>query len=83
MTDRRNDMAECNPQDWLTTGQAAAFLKLAPGTLQNWRTLGKGPMFVKHGNNVYYPKDALMDYLYNHRKLYSSTTQWKTQEKLK
>ena len=66
-----------NPSEWLTTGQAASFLKVAPGTLQNWRTQGKGPKFVKRGNHVYYPMSELIAYVEQHVNLYSSTTQWK------
>lgn len=32
----------------LTTEQAAKFLGLEAGTLQNWRNMGRGPKFVRY-----------------------------------
>jgi len=67
-----------HPDELLTTGQAAHYLKRSPGTLQNWRLRkGIGPRFLKIGNNVYYPKVAIQEYLKQHGKLYDSTSQWK------
>lgn len=69
-----------NPNDLLTTGQAANLLKLAPGTLQNWRTQGIGPKFIKRRNNVYYPKEAILDFLNKHSRRYQSTREWREQK---
>ena len=33
----------------ITNKEAAHYLGIAPGTLQNWRWLGKGPRFVQVG----------------------------------
>lgn len=33
----------------LDTPQAAAYLSVAKQTLENWRTLGQGPRFVRFG----------------------------------
>ena len=73
------DVTNFDTSKWLTTGQAASYLKLAPGTLQNWRSKGKGPKFIKRGNNVYYPMKSLEDYIARHTNLFGSTAQWKTQ----
>lgn len=70
-----------NPNDLLTTGQAASLLKLAPGTLQNWRTQGIGPEFIKRRNNVFYPKEAILEFLDRHSRRYKSTKEWKEQMK--
>ncbi len=34
---------------WLTTEQAAAYLKSTPGTLETWRKKGRGPAY--HGGH--------------------------------
>ena len=75
-----NDQIFSLPNEWLTTGQAARALKLAPGTLQNWRTKGKGPGFIKRDNNVFYPREAIEAYLKEICQLYQSTAQWKEQK---
>ena len=38
----------------LTVKQAATYLGLARGTLDNWRTEGRGPRFIKLGSKVVY-----------------------------
>jgi hypothetical protein len=38
----------------LSTEEAAAILNLKPQTLNNWRTQGRGPVFVKQGRSVSY-----------------------------
>jgi len=38
---------------------AAKELDLSPKTLQNWRSLGKGPMFLKIGNVIRYDEADL------------------------
>ena len=40
------------PNDYYRTAEIAAYLRLAPGTLANWRCKGGGPPFVKEGNKV-------------------------------
>jgi predicted DNA-binding transcriptional regulator AlpA len=47
-------------EEFLTTKEAAAFLKLAPQTLNNWRNLGNGPKFRKFGRRVVYARSELM-----------------------
>ena len=44
----------------LNTREAARILGHAPGTLENWRTRGIGPKFIKHGSGgrvLYDPAD--------------------------
>ncbi len=44
----------------LATAEAAPFAGVAPKTLENWRTLGLGPKFIKAGRRVLYdPADLL------------------------
>lgn len=43
----------------LTTTEAAKLLRLNPGTLANYRTLGGGPRFVKHGGRVFYRRQSV------------------------
>jgi hypothetical protein len=40
--------------DLLTTPEAAAYLRLSPRTLENWRWRGEGPRFRKLGDRVLY-----------------------------
>ena len=43
----------------LTTEEAAAELGLAPKTLRNWRTTGRGPVATKLGGAVRYRQSAV------------------------
>lgn len=65
------------PEDCLTTGQAARELQIAPGTLQNWRSMGIGPKFIKHRRNVFYLKSEIQSYKRENFQLFSSTSEWK------
>jgi hypothetical protein len=42
-----------------TEDRAARFLCVAPGTLKQWRTKGRGPAWVKIGKNVFYRETDL------------------------
>ena len=44
---------------YLTTREAALFLKLKPNTLEKMRVYGGGPSYRKHGRNVRYHIDDL------------------------
>lgn len=44
---------------FLNPSEAAAFLRLSPRTLANWRCLGIGPEFERVGRSVRYPVQAL------------------------
>jgi hypothetical protein len=35
---------------------------VAENTLNNWRSLGKGPGFIKLGRQVRYPESAVVEY---------------------
>jgi hypothetical protein len=39
----------------LTAPELAERLRMSPGTLQNWRTKGFGPKYIKFGKHVLYP----------------------------
>ena len=45
---------------FLTTKEAAHFLKLKPNTLEKMRVYGGGPIYRKHGRHVVYHIDDLM-----------------------
>lgn len=45
---------------YLTLSEAAAFLRLAPRTLDNMRQRGTGPLYHKHGGRVRYHRDDLI-----------------------
>jgi len=62
---------------YLTTGQAARELSLAPGTLQNWRSEGIGPKFFKHRHRVFYLMSDIQAYKEEHFVFCKSTADWK------
>lgn len=53
---------------FLTEREAAAFLRLAPGTLQNRRVSGTGPPFLKLGGRVVYRREDLANWAEERRK---------------
>ena len=65
------------PENLLTTGEAARELDLATGTLQNWRSSGQGPAYIKHRRSVYYLQSEIERYKSEHFKAFSSTREWK------
>jgi DNA-binding transcriptional MerR regulator len=50
-------MANLSPL--LPTAAAAPLAGVAPKTLENWRTLGLGPRFIKAGRRVLYDPEDL------------------------
>ena len=44
---------------FLTTREAAAFLRLRPSTLERWRSSGSGPPYRKFGGRVVYTLEDL------------------------
>ena len=50
------------PNQKLTTQEAAAYLRLQPGTLEVWRCQGRGPKYQKLGRRVVYDLVALKSY---------------------
>jgi len=57
MTDPDPEKSDDGP--FLTTREAARFLKLKPNTLEKMRVYGGGPIFRKHGRHVRYHIDDL------------------------
>lgn len=47
----------------LTTEEAAAYLRLKPGTLEVWRCRGRGPKYQKIGRRVIYDKIKIDEYI--------------------
>ena len=45
------------------TREAAKRLNVAPGTLQNWRCLGKGPIATRLGRAVRYREEDLEHFI--------------------
>lgn len=43
----------------LNTHEAASRLGLRPGTLEIWRSLGKGPRYLKIGRRVFYEQEDI------------------------
>jgi hypothetical protein len=60
----------------LDNEQTSALLSIRPNTLEVWRTKGKGPPFIKYGNNpqapVRYLRSAVMAWL--EEQSYASTS---------
>lgn len=50
----------------LTEAEAAAYLKVAKATLQQWRHKKKGPPYTKITGLIRYPKEDLETYINNH-----------------
>ncbi len=51
-----------NPSDFISTIETAEILDVKPGTLEIWRSQGKGPVFHKFGRSVRYYKPDLAQY---------------------
>lgn len=45
------------------TKEAAEYLKISEGTLENWRYVNKGPKFRKPEGKVYYTESDLKEWL--------------------
>jgi hypothetical protein len=54
------------------TPAAADILQLDPRTLENWRSLGRGPRFVKCGKCVRYRMSDLLKYLDDNSRQHTS-----------
>jgi hypothetical protein len=53
--------------------QAALYIGQKPGTLRQWRTLGKGPAYHKKGRRVFYKKYDLDAWMAQGRTFTSET----------
>jgi DNA-binding transcriptional MerR regulator len=51
----------------LPTADAAPLAGVAPKTLENWRTIGVGPRFIKAGRKVLYDPADLLAWRDQHR----------------
>jgi hypothetical protein len=45
---------------------AAVFLGIAPATLRNWRSQGRGPQYIRLGRRIVYRREYLEQYLDAH-----------------
>lgn len=52
--DSAASLRDSDPDDLLSESEVAAMLKLAPGTLRNWRSLKVGPRWTKLRRAVRY-----------------------------
>ncbi len=52
-------MSKLPRSKFLTTAEAAAYLRLVPHTLENMRWQGTGPEFRKHGGRIFYHLDDI------------------------
>lgn len=57
---------------FLTTQEAAKYLRLRPSTLERWRCVGGGPPFRKFGGRVVYAQEELEAFAQDARR--TSTT---------
>ena len=49
--------------DYWTPEDLAAFLSVTLETLKKWRSIGRGPAFVKMGRRPMYPKQDVLDWI--------------------
>jgi predicted site-specific integrase-resolvase len=56
-----------------TSSEAAEELRIAKGTLENWRSSGNGPVFLRIGGKVFYRTEDLETFI--KRGLRTSTSQ--------
>jgi predicted DNA-binding transcriptional regulator AlpA len=47
----------------LTVGEVSEMTTLAPGTLYNWRALGKGPRAIRFGSRIVYRRSAVLAWI--------------------
>ncbi len=52
-------MAADTTSPFLTTREAASFLRMRPSTLERWRSAGSGPRYRKFGGRVVYTRADL------------------------
>lgn len=65
-------MAKRSRSKFLTTAEAAKFLRLVPHTLENMRWQGTGPEFRKHGGRIFYHRDDIKRWSEHSRRQSSS-----------
>ena len=55
-------MGSETPSPFLTTKEAARYLRLRPSTLAQWRWTGSGPAYRKFGGRVVYSQQELEEF---------------------
>lgn len=61
--DAAGGTGEPSNDEWLTTRQASAYVKLTKNTLDTYRSQGKGPRFHRNGRTVRYRRVDLDAYV--------------------
>lgn len=51
------------PEDLLTTVEAARSLRFSPRTLERYRVTGEGPEYLKLGRRVFYHREKLDEWI--------------------
>lgn len=74
------DQSMITRENCLNTAQAAHKLQIATGTLQNWRSQGEGPRFVKHRRKIYYLRSEIERYIKDNFGSFASTSEYKDNE---
>ena len=59
----QREKARILPSGQMRPREAARFAGVSEKTLANWRVLDQGPYFVKRGGRIFYPFDALKDWV--------------------
>jgi hypothetical protein len=56
----------------LTVRETAAYVRLAAGTLNSWRSAGRGPRFIKLGRKILYDTVDLDQWINSHKQTSTS-----------
>lgn len=59
--------------NFLSSKEAAQKIGISHKTLANWRTIGKGPYFIKVGWAILYPPDSVDKFIKERNDGYSTT----------
>lgn len=57
-----HDPNQIGSKRYLRPNEVADILRVSPKTLANWRYLGKGPEWRRHGGRVVYPSTGVDRY---------------------
>jgi hypothetical protein len=52
-----------DPEELITSADAAALLRVKPATLPQWRYLGRGPRYLKVGARAFYRRSDIAAWL--------------------
>src|SRR5690242_8103146 len=52
-----------NLSDYMSPEELAGFLGMTTETLKKWRSVGRGPAYVKFGRRPLYPKQEILDWI--------------------